>query len=359
MDINSSYFRIIFIASVLSIIIFALYTLHYVTQLDNNVKYKKYTKYTKDKFSNNINLISQHGKGGNMNTIDDMEIKITPNIFIATNKVEESNLVTKSLPIVSKVDVASNSAFKSFSNKDIIPRYSISDSKSLKCWDRFDYGYLDYWNSNNKIFCEDKSTNSKLNCRVIVNELLPTPTGPHVLCDATNLMIDYSKTNAARCCQHRPGYFCVDPPTYTGYNQGALQSTCKKSNDFILDKFTRDHLRDIFSSFQSVDSLKPSKVESGVTFFVTRESGEHVNLYHAMTDFINIYHTMVLLQIQPSDVSIVLMDDHKPGPFDIIFDIAFSLRKKHIRGSSLRSEQVKYEHAVFVPPGIFFIINLF
>ena len=225
-----------------------------------------------------------------------------------------------------------------------------SDLEHPQCWDRFDYGYLDFWNAAGKSFCEGST--GGLFCRVITNELLPVPTGPHVVCNASNLVIDYSKTHPIPCCKNRPGYFCVEPPTYTGYIKGALQSECQLTPAFGIDHFPRDHLRDIFETFEGVKKIDFTRKEEGVTFFVTRESGEHVNLFHSFTDFINIYQTMVMLGLEASDIAIVLLDDHTKGPFDVIFDQVFSWRKPMVRGSSLRGpNRIFYEQAVFVPPG--------
>jgi hypothetical protein len=93
--------------------------------------------------------------------------------------------------------------------------------------------------------------------------------------------------------------------------------------------------------------------EPGTTLFVTRERGEHVNLYHSHTDFLNMFQTMEQLEVDPTQTSVVVLDNHPLGNFDVIFDAAFSKRSPMRRAASLvqRHAVVRFAHAVFVPPG--------
>lgn len=60
--------------------------------------------------------------------------------------------------------------------------------------------------------------------------------------------------------------------------------------------------------------------------FVTRERGEHVNMFHSMTDFLNAFQSLEMLEIDPKNVQVVLLDDHAAGPFDSLWNTVFSQR---------------------------------
>jgi hypothetical protein len=44
-----------------------------------------------------------------------------------------------------------------------------------------------------------------LRCRAVTLRHMPLPTAPHTLCDASNLIVDFSKFSKALCPKHRPG----------------------------------------------------------------------------------------------------------------------------------------------------------
>lgn len=50
--------------------------------------------------------------------------------------------------------------------------------------------------------------------------------------------------------------------------------------------------------------------------FVTREIKEHANVFHFMTDLLNVYISLRMLGWDRSPYQILLMDDHPPGPMD-------------------------------------------
>ena len=73
--------------------------------------------------------------------------------------------------------------------------------------------------------------------------------GPHVLCDATRLLVDPSRFSKARCPKHRRGYLCQSP-TYHRYARGAFGLACAW-HIFRLQDFPKDHLRDIMEAVQT------------------------------------------------------------------------------------------------------------
>lgn len=96
---------------------------------------------------------------------------------------------------------------------------------------------------------------------------MPNPTGPHVLCQARNLYLNFAgmgareclpwcncsaiATEAIKCPRSRPGYQCDGAATFQGYHKGALLGYgCERQETFVSDRFPRDHLRDVFDSFE-------------------------------------------------------------------------------------------------------------
>jgi hypothetical protein len=79
------------------------------------------------------------------------------------------------------------------------------------CYNSFDYGMFDLWNKQAMPMCNPRSSSdpsraTSITCRKWVNPRLPQPTGPHVVCDAKNLVIDFRKLSPVPCCKYRPGY---------------------------------------------------------------------------------------------------------------------------------------------------------
>jgi len=75
---------------------------------------------------------------------------------------------------------------------------------------------------------------------------------PHTLCSARNLHIDTSKFAPARCPRFRPNYLCLGP-TYHRYAPGAFGVACSLPG-LDLERFPRDHLRDIVAGMQAFDA---------------------------------------------------------------------------------------------------------
>lgn len=81
---------------------------------------------------------------------------------------------------------------------------------------------------------------------------------PHVMCDASNLLIDPFRASKASCPKYRPGYLCHSP-TYHRYARGAFALACDLP-ELRLEDFPRDHLQDIMESMEEVDAALLSKV---------------------------------------------------------------------------------------------------
>ena len=57
-------------------------------------------------------------------------------------------------------------------------------------------------------------------------------------------------------------------------------------------------------------------VETVPTLFLTREISEHANVFHTMTDLLNVFITLEMLAWHDKDRQVVLLDDHPQGPLD-------------------------------------------
>lgn len=146
------------------------------------------------------------------------------------------------------------------------------------------------------------STASWLVCRVTQDQHLPAPTAPHTICDGANVVLDLARLTPSTCVRFRPGYKCDGPPVFWSYDAGSFSGACDRRGVFTEDKFPADHLRDIFWSFQGssdangvapVTALTQGAVTTAhapITLLVTRERGEHANLFHATTDMINAFY---------------------------------------------------------------------
>ncbi|KAG2382385.1 hypothetical protein C9374_005587 [Naegleria lovaniensis] len=238
------------------------------------------------------------------------------------------------------------------SNQPDIPNF-----QSRVCYNEYDCGLLKRWRDNKIEMCLPTKTNnegSSLTCYMTTNEHVPAATRPHTICESNNLIIDFSKLIPAQCLKYRPGYLCRRN-TYFNYLEGALVADCEISKSrFTLDKFPNDFGKDIFSSFKMLRDA-PKKEElfvDGTTLFVSREIDEHVNMFHASTDFFNTYLMYEFFQIQDNhQVQVVLLDNHFPGPYDMIWNNTFSFRRPMKRATEFSGKIVKFEKAIFQPAG--------
>lgn len=251
--------------------------------------------------------------------------------------------------------------------------------QNTHCWDHFDLGFLDLWNKRTETFCSPVSPQrgTHLRCRETIDKHLPPPTAPHTWCDATNLGIDFGKLRPCKCQKHRPGYNCKGDAVFYSYPKGALVGACNRvERSFHLSRFPRDHLRDIFDSWQVVPNANelPTKVyEAPITLFVTRERKEHANFFHAMTDFINAYEALHMMgvidarreghRVGMDKVGVVILDEQAEGPFDKVFDKVFSpnFDVKRVHHFKRSDRTVTFRQAIFVHPGYtnFLFVQLF
>ena len=65
--------------------------------------------------------------------------------------------------------------------------------------------------------------------------------------------------------------------------------------------------------------LQDTAVEDAPTLLVTREIEEHANVFHTLTDILNVYISTKMLGWDQIPFQIILLDDHPKGPLDVLW----------------------------------------
>lgn len=197
---------------------------------------------------------------------------------------------------------------------------------------------------------------------------------PQKFCICTNSLLH---RQPSLCPRSRPHYKCEPPPVFYHFESGALSASCDRTPFFEANAFPRDHLRDMFASFatstppppsSTIASLLPDNHDPAVVLVVTRERGEHANLFHTQTDWLNCFFTLhnagIIDGLAPpqsknprygmSDVQVLLLDEQE-GPFDaLVYSAVFgsSAQRPPLKISQLDKHKVyRLPRALFVPPG--------
>lgn len=134
----------------------------------------------------------------------------------------------------------------------------------------------------------------------MADEHMTRASQPHVLCDAVNLMVDPRHMLAAPCLKHRPNYLCNFGTTYNRYLPGAFGVACTSAIKSI-EEFPKDHLQDIMDSMARITPETAAQVQNRETLpslLVTREVTEHVNVFHTLTDLLNVYISLRMLGLE-------------------------------------------------------------
>lgn len=219
------------------------------------------------------------------------------------------------------------------------------------CYNDYDFGFLNHWRKQKITMC--KGPNAQLNCFITRNAQIPKAPQPITACEARNIVIDFSKIISAACLKHRPGYMCGKPWVYPNFVKGALQQKCKREKEFTLSQFSRDFGRDIFDSFEALENeeIQYDDVVKETTIFVTRERGEHCNMFHANTDWFQTFQMLQLFNLDPKQVRIVIMDTNPSCKMDIIWNSAYSKAKPFVRVADFNKRKILFERAIFQPAG--------
>ncbi|KAK3238858.1 hypothetical protein CYMTET_51167 [Cymbomonas tetramitiformis] len=255
------------------------------------------------------------------------------------------------------------------------------DSRSSHCDEHFGDAYVSLWDGLRKEICsplfgstdgginQAHEVSGHLRCRVARDAHLPAPTAPHTLCDVRGLRVDPMKAHHERCPKHRPGYMCDGQKTHHRYSVGAFGACCQMQGRAQLDleQFPRDHLRDIFESFDA--SCVEADIEEMPVLLVTRERDEYSNVFHVLTDVFNSFIALRMFNLVDEPRRIVILDDHQPGGLDGLWAAVVAGAEAGARAAGnpwgavdasgtplLRrlhdiTTPTIFRHAIFVPPG--------
>lgn len=258
-----------------------------------------------------------------------------------------------------------------------VPLPSVSHKQpqpGVDCEALFGDNALEKWRSMSQTMCSPMSPGaSTLLCRIHTHPKLIPSTGPHTLCDGSNILLQLDYVSMSKCVTFRPGYNCATQGLgYPSFRPGAWRADCKLREDVrsrtnrtfsdlvLKSSWTVDHMRSLFSGFDvraGVLGNSDQHIVAPTLFVVTREHGEHANAFHAITELFAAFQAARTLGIDPSQAQVLLLDGHLPGPFDMLWEKAFSsggpLLRLHelIAAHKGSAYTITIPHAVFVPPG--------
>ena len=228
----------------------------------------------------------------------------------------------------------------------------------VECSKRLGSGLLLHWASTQQPFITqptqpmpDSSTHStppipllpgSLDCSSITIPNMPPPTAPHSFCLATNLYIFPHTFQSAQAPKHRSTY-AFGTMQHWRYPAGAFALHGTETGKRRLDALSADHMRDVIEAVQAASDggALQTRIQSipannriamsdptSLLLLVTREAGEHVNLYHTMTDWYNAYLVLVHLDYtkpeQLKHVRVLFLDNHPIGYLDPLWQSVFS-----------------------------------
>ena len=179
----------------------------------------------------------------------------------------------------------------------------------------------------------------------------PEATHPHVVVDAANLVIDFARIGRRDDLRHRLGYL-PSKNGYLDYREGALIGFEAKEIEWPCEeRFPRDHMRAIFDGMQIVDR-QPNvhRIVDEPVLFISREPRENGNLFHAVTDWLSAFSACRMLDLDPREVTVALMDGNAPTGVDDGWKALFPGRPVDRLGA-WGAAAVLFRRAIFPSPG--------
>jgi hypothetical protein len=230
------------------------------------------------------------------------------------------------------------------------------------CERRYGLSLLDAWKSKKQVWCGDESAGSahiplpsfqsKLVCYPLVQEhrRIARSGGPDTICVAENFVVDFSLVKG--------GAGGHKLQNYLNFGNGALQSSCKKTSNFIPKKLHK-HMQTMMGAYTdgvAADEGKVDKVESTPTYFLIRDE-DCENSFHSTADFMNMFVSSNVAGVNPSDQQVVLWDKHPDGPYIDLISKAFSGGKSVLRPKSFGTNKIMFKKIIFhmeSPAGLIF-----
>jgi hypothetical protein len=176
---------------------------------------------------------------------------------------------------------------------------------------------------------------------------------PHAIVEARDLIVDFSRLYPARTLRHRPRYRMGRGCPYHRYRAGALSALCRWDDPSRISVLSQDHLRDIFDSFTPAAArVAVDDTIDHPVLFVTREGDESANLFHATTEFLNAFQSVVVSDgIDRLDLGVVLLDNAPGAPFDALWTRVFAPGRGVRRVRDFGGRRVRFRRAIFSTPG--------
>eukprot|EP00163_Fabomonas_tropica_P030929 TRINITY_DN718_c1_g1_i1.p1 TRINITY_DN718_c1_g1~~TRINITY_DN718_c1_g1_i1.p1 ORF type:complete len:297 (+),score=50.42 TRINITY_DN718_c1_g1_i1:77-892(+) len=187
---------------------------------------------------------------------------------------------------------------------------------------------------------EDRVDGSKLVCREFRQQ---GHSKPDTFCDGHNIVMNFGKMQAAKGGEEIAKVRGrAEHVEFVKFSKGALSGACTAHSKMANKKYWQFAQEEVFGSWTSTDKNEYDTVEPIPTMFVTRY--EYANFYHTLTDFINAFLALEVLELSPKDVQVVILDGHPQAPFDEAWETVFA--PEH--GYKFQSEykgRVMFKHA--------------
>jgi hypothetical protein len=282
----------------------------------------------------------------------------------------ENKLADISTPSISeKIIIPCNITQKPITNNKFSTIKSSVDILNIEssnieneCEKRYGLQLIDLWRDTGSIWCKDE-INNELNIDGISSELKCYQyhqehkkidgRGPDIFCEATNFIMDFNKITGEPAKGKKPSL----GSQYLNFKNGALYSTCKKTNKFKSNAFMPHHSL-LMRNFETVKSIPntDSYVTVDTTTYVLARDEDCENSFHSTADFMNMYLVMAALDINPSDQQVMLFDKHPEGPYKDLIKKAFSPNHPVIRHTDYKNK-VLFKKLIFhleSPAGLIF-----
>ena len=228
-----------------------------------------------------------------------------------------------------------------------------------ECDEGYGIGLIENWRANSSAWClplDGAPQPGQPAASSIQYHLLRTMGTTEVrnkaIVDITNLQVDMAKVSMAR-----GGELMA---TIMGQNEGlesmqvadgALSGGCQPTPEMRPDSLVEPHSQ-ILGSWRTASAQSSSactETVDGTSLIVTRF--EFANWYHVLTDLINVFITMEVLEIDPALTTVVVFDGHPQTVFDEVYEKLVGGGLKRLGRLTGETGRACFKRAAFVPVG--------
>eukprot|EP00698_Gefionella_okellyi_P018547 TRINITY_DN5569_c0_g1_i1.p1 TRINITY_DN5569_c0_g1~~TRINITY_DN5569_c0_g1_i1.p1 ORF type:complete len:536 (-),score=115.97 TRINITY_DN5569_c0_g1_i1:33-1640(-) len=203
-----------------------------------------------------------------------------------------------------------------------------ANQRERECEAVFGMTLVDQWRKTRKSYCESKAGHqpdqSSLTC-YRYQQLRHS--AQDIMCLGRNIAIDLGRVSMSgkSSMYGEDGQFT--------FNAGTFQAACQWTEHYSNGHFPMCQ-KDVINGFQLVEKVDgcDTMIENPVALVIRYE---FKNLFHQMTDFINVYLGAAVTGASLDEMQVVLLDNHPDGPF---MDIWRALSPAH---EVLRAKDLK------------------